>query len=247
MPSVDSKVDADVGCWAGFATAGPGVLAKSPPVDRTRGSPVNPVAAFRLRRAGAVGAGAHGPPPWVGLAVGGFQPPPGRHARWVGRASPLGVGHGRRAGGHVAHYVRTVGLWGSAPPAHPLVVGPVVLRDTFLPDQHCLPVQCLWLGAAGARRHAVHVMHACPSRPSLLLHDTGLVLVHGVMQVAPSVGCSNMSCHDVATLGRGSRLIRPEANSPCLYPPHSLRASLSQLLRTELTDVLCGTRSLVGH
>ena len=36
----------------------------------------------------------------------------------------------------------------------------------------------------------------------------------------------NMSCYDVATLGRGSRLIRPEANSPCLYPPHSLRASL---------------------
>ena len=41
-----------------------------------------------------------------------------------------------------------------------------------------------------------------------LLHDIGLVLVHGVMRVAPSVGCSNMSCYDVATLGRGSRLIR---------------------------------------
>ena len=118
---------------------------------------------------------------------GGLPATPGRQNPGP---SPPGVGHGRRAGGHVAHHVRTVGLWGSVPPAHPLAVGPVVLRDTFLPDQQCLPVQCLWLGAAGARRHAVHVMHACPSRPTSLLHYVGLVLVHGVMRVAPSLGRS---------------------------------------------------------
>ena len=139
-----------------------------------------------LTNTGTVGAGARGPPPQVCLAVGAVSHPgtpnPG--------PSPPGVGHGRRAGGHVAHHVRTVGLWGSVPPAHPLAVGPVVLRDTFLPDQQCLPVQCLWLGTARARRHAVHVMHACPSRPTSLLHYVGLVLVHGVMRVAASLGCS---------------------------------------------------------
>ena len=58
--------------------------------------------------------------------------------------------------------------------------------------------------------------------------DIGLVLVHGMMRVAPSVGCWNMSCYDVATLGRGSRLIRSRLRRVLLaYTlPHSLRASL---------------------
>ena len=47
----------------------------------------------------------------------------------------------------------------------------------------------------------------CPS-PSLGLLRLGMHTVFGVMRVAPSLGCSNMSCYDVATLGRGSRLIR---------------------------------------
>ena len=191
MHSVTQRWAPTLGVRPGWPPPTPVYWRSRPPVDRTRGSPVNPVAAFRLRRAGAVGAGAHGPPPRVGLAVGAFSHP--RDAMRAGSAGPPppGVGHGRRAGGHVAHYVRTVGLWGSVPPAHPLVVGPVVLRDTFLPDQQCLPVQGLWLGAAGARRHAVHVMHTCPSRPTSLLHYVGLVLVHGVMRVAPSLGRSS--------------------------------------------------------
>ena len=72
-------------------------------------------------------------------------------------------------------------------------------------------IACSCSACGGERRracgHAVHVIHACPSRPTLLLHYVGFVLVHGVMRVAPSLGCSNMSCYNVATLGRGSRLI----------------------------------------
>ena len=62
--------------------------------------------------------------------------------------------------------------------------------------------------------------------PSLGLLRLVMHTAFGVMRVAPSLGCSNMSCYDVATLGRGFLLICPEASSPCLYPPHSLRASL---------------------
>ena len=48
---------------------------------------------------------------------------------------------------------------------------------------------------------------ACLPLPSLGLLRLGMHTVFGVMRVAPSLGCSNMSCYNVATLGRGSRLI----------------------------------------
>ena len=44
--------------------------------------------------------------------------------------------------------------------------------------------------------------------PSLGLLRLGMHKAFRVMRVAPLVGCSNMSCYDVATLGSVSRLMR---------------------------------------
>ena len=84
--------------------------------------------------------------------------------------------------------------------------------------------------------------HAMVALPSVLLHDIGLVLVHGVMRVAPS--CDPLrDDDDGATLGlwlrRGSHSRAWVGESPlCLHPAPFASCIPSQKLRTELTDLM---------
>ena len=102
---------------------------------------------------------------------------------------------------------------------------------------------CLCAAQGGLAGHVVHAMHVIPCPLVPRFHDIGLVLVHGVMRVAPSPAQTRAA----AVSHTGALVVAvtpaPEAN-PLAFPAlRSLRASLPQMLGTKVTSVAVeGTR-----
>ena len=81
--------------------------------------------------------------------------------------------------------------------------------------------------------------------PGFVLHDIGLVLVHGVMRVAPSAAPHELlstTPHWGAGVGCDAHARR---RAPCLYPAPFASCIPSQMLKTELTGVIHCSRSLM--
>ena len=165
-----------------------------------------------------------GPGPQNCLAVGVLQPLGERNACQAGCPPPQASEDVPVVGAHTPpdrrHHVGREAS-ASCPFDRWRASGPLELSLPCLP---CLPVRW-WCG--GFRACGSCVVHAC-YMPELVLHDIGLVLVHGVMRVAPSA-----APHELL-----STTPHWGAGVGCIP---------SQMLKTELTCVMHCSRSLVGH
>ena len=127
---------------------------------------------------------------------------------------------------------------------------PVACLNSFCIVFPCLPARCWCWWCGGFLACGSCVLHACympELRTAVVLHDIGLVLVHGVLRVAPSAAPHEpllTTPHWGAGVGCDARARR---RAPCLYPAPFASCIPSQMLKTQLTCVMHCSRSLIGH